>query len=54
MPGLASFQHWQRLPFAQATYDFAQHPAPPRISAAQHQHMQSEESASPISHFFKN
>ncbi len=45
MPALACFQHWQRLPFAQAIYDFAQHPAPPRMSAAQHriavQHMQS-------------
>lgn len=45
MPALASFQHWQRLPFAQAMYDFSQHPAPPRMSAAQHriavQHMQS-------------
>lgn len=33
LPALADMQGWQRLPFTQAVYDFAQHPAYPGTSA---------------------
>lgn len=37
MPALASLQHWQCLPFTQAVYDFAQHPAYPEQSTEDQQ-----------------
>lgn len=33
LPALADMQAWQRLPFTQAVYDFAQHPAYPGTTA---------------------
>ena len=45
MPALADLQHWQRLPFTNDLYDFAQHPSLPTMqSTTQRQavaHMQS-------------